>query len=124
MSVLIFKTEGHDLITKKSLLCAVVMTLAIVIFHAGDKHKSVGTELKGLVFGILSLLFDCFVNFFQSKVKQNKEITFLSMLQITNFWCFVFSFLYSFLKGEAQEAWPFAFSKPQVFSDLILNCLV
>jgi len=124
VSVVLFKTEGHEHISAKTLILASLMTLGIFIFHMGDTHKSVSTEFRGIMFGVLSLIFDCFVNHNQNIVKKNHKLSFLSLLQATNFWCFIFSFLYGFFKGETLEALSFVASYPSVLSDLLFNFII
>ena len=124
LSVIIFKTEGHENITKKSLVLACMMTLGIFIFHMGDTHKSVSTEFLGLFFGGLSLICDCFVSHYQNKFKKQKQVSFVTLLQGTNFWCFVFSFIYSFVKGEFFIASSFIADHPMVLADLLMSCMI
>jgi UDP-galactose transporter B1 len=121
LSIVIFKTDGHEHINYKTLLLASAMTVGIFIFHLGDSHKSVGTEFRGIIFGVLSLVFDCFVNHHQKKLKKHSDISFLALLQATNFWCFIFSLIYGFLKGEAQLAFSFVATHPRVLIDLVSN---
>lgn len=124
LSVVLFKTDGHEVITSKTLLLASLMTAGIFIFHLGDAHKSVTTEITGIVFGVLSLTFDCAVNHYQNKVKKAQQLSYLSLLQATNFWCFIFSILLGFIKGELQEASAFIVTHPQAIFDLVFNFII
>ncbi len=100
---------------------AVLLTIGLVIFHFGDSHKDVSTELLGWFFAFLSLFCDCFVAHFQKRLQSTTDLSYFTLLQATNFWCFIFSIIYSLVKNELNDGLVFLALHPSAFWDLMAN---
>lgn len=119
---MIFKTEGHHDISRKKLIYAFLLTFGLAVFHFGDPHKNVETEIAGWFFAFLSLFCDCFVAHFQKKLQTTqKDISYFTILQATNFWCLIFSIVYSCMKAELVDGFSFFIVHPAALWDILAN---
>lgn len=121
MSVFMFKTDGHEEITKIKLMMGALFTVAIFVFHMGDHHKGATNEILGLFFGFLSLVCDCCVSHFQTKLKKKHNVTYWEMVQGSYTWCLFFAIILSFAKNEFFPAAEFIQKYPIVLYDLFVN---
>ena len=119
MSVFLFKTDGHEEITRTKIFMAIFFTTSIFVFHLGDKHTGALNETFGFILGMCSLLFDCFVSHFQTKLrKKTPDISYWEQTQCSYFWCLLFAIIFSVVKGELGPATDFIQRNPRVLWDL------
>lgn len=121
LSVFLFRTDGHEAITTIKVAMAGIFTFAIFVFHMGDHHKGASNEILGFVFGLLSLVCDCCVSHFQTKIKRNHRTSYWDLVQGSYAWCLLLAIGFSFVKGEFFPAMSFIGRHPRVVIDLFVN---
>lgn len=121
LSVFLFRTDGHEAITNVKIAMAAIFTFAIFVFHMGDHHKEASNEILGFIFGLTSLVCDCCVSHFQTKIKRNHRTSYWDLVQGSYTWCFLFALVFSFVKGEFFPAMAFIGRHPRVVIDLFVN---
>lgn len=124
LSVVIFRTDGHETVTALKMGMAGFFTVAIFVFHMGDHHKGAANEISGFLFGLLSLVCDCCVSHFQVKFKKHHKTSYWDLVQGSYAWCLVLSVALSFLKMEMFPAVEFMTRHPRVIVDLMVNEII
>lgn len=124
LSVFLFRTDGHEAITTVKVVMAAVFTVAIFVFHMGDNHHGAKNEILGFVFGLFSLICDCCVSHFQTRLKRHHRTSYWDLVQGSYTWCLLFAVVLSFVKGEFQPAVAFMTRHPSVIVDLFVNEIV
>lgn len=124
LSVFLFKTDGHEEISRIKLAMALLFTFAIFVFHIGDSHKGASNEIFGLLLGFASLLCDCCVSHFQTKLKKKHQLSYWELVQGSYTWCLIFAVILAFTKNEMFPALNFMQKHPSVVFDLMCNEIV
>lgn len=124
LSVFLFRTDGHEAVTPIKVAMAIVFTFAIFVFHMGDSHKGASNEILGFVLGLASLVCDCCVSHFQTKLKNKHKTSYWDFVQGSYTWCLLFTVCLSIFKGEVLPAAAFIQRHPIVVFDLFLNEII
>lgn len=124
LGTLIFKSDGHQDFSKRNVFLAILMTAGIFIFQLGGKRKpSLGTEIVGIVLGMVSLMGDYLTSRYQANVKKQK-LTYFDLMLGTNLWCLVFTILMGMVKGEFSESGAFLLAHPLAFWDIVESSFI
>jgi len=115
--------KGVEKFSRIQLICAVLVTSGIVIFNLSNQNAASKTgqeiSLLGFLFVTISLLADGLVGAKQTEIRNKYEPDSMDLMQHTNKFIALISFVIGVLNSEAFEFYAFASENPLVIQDML-----